>query len=316
VSRTPVIESPGPADSGAPVEAAPGMTEGLLGRIVVFLDMIKVGHTLFALPFAIGATFLAAGGLPELSILGRIVLAVLFARTAAMAFNRWADREIDARNPRTRERALPAGRLGGGFVLGTVIVSAALFVATAAWIGPLALRLSPIALVVVLGYSWTKRLTALCHFALGAALALAPIGAWVAVRGELSPAPWVLGGAVLLWTAGFDILYSSMDRAFDADAGLHSLPVRLGVKGALRVAALLHLGMLAALVGLALLLDLGPVFRGTLAAVALLLVHEHRLVRPDDLSRVNRAFFHWNAVISVALCLAMVVEALRLGEGS
>ena len=298
---------------GADVVTPP---RGFFAKLIVFLEMIKIGHTLFALPFALGATFLAAGGLPELTLLAKIVLAVLFARTSAMAFNRYVDRRIDGENPRTRDRAIPAGALGATFVLGTVIVTAAAFVAIAAWIGPLAFKLSPLALVVVLGYSLTKRFTALCHFALGAALSLAPVGAWVAVRGTLALEPWILGLAVLLWTAGFDILYSTLDREFDRGRGLHSLPVRLGVPGALRVAAFLHLGMVLALIGLTVAMDLGRVFQGTLAAVAIILVHEHRLVRPDDLSRVNRAFFLWNAIISAALCAAMITESIAAAGGS
>ncbi len=305
------------AEGENPPLAAPlAPPRSFFGRVVVFLEMIKVGHTLFALPFALGATFLAAGGIPEAGMLGKIVLAVLFARTAAMAFNRYIDRTIDSENPRTRDRAIPAGHLSAGFVLATVVVTAAAFIAISAWIGTLALALSPLALVVLLGYSLTKRFTALCHFALGAALALAPVGAWVAIRGRLDLEPWILGLAVLLWTAGFDILYSTLDREFDEKRGLHSLPVSVGVKSALRTAAFLHLGMVGALVWLTVALDLGGVFRWTLAAVAVVLVHEHRLVRPTDLTRVNRAFFLWNAVISVALCAAMIAEGLLSGGGT
>ena len=250
------------------------------GRVITFLEMIKFAHTLFAIPFAIGATFLAAGGIPPPDVLGKIVLAVLFARTAAMATNRLVDRHLDAANPRTRERALPAGLLSPRFVLATVLVSSGLFIATAAWIGTLPLLLSPIALAVLLGYSLTKRFTSLCHFALGAALGLAPVGAWVAVRGDLELAPWLLGAAVMLWTAGFDILYSTLDHEFDRENGLHSIPVRLGIRGALRLAAFLHAGMVLLLLWLARELTLGPVFLTTLGAVAVALFCEHRLVRP------------------------------------
>ena len=297
------------ADSGAPVAGAGS-------RILAFLEMIKVAHTLFALPFALGTALLAAGGLPPPALLGKVVLAVLFARTAAMSFNRFADRRIDAENPRTRGRAIPAGLLSPGTVLAAAVASAALFVAVAAWIGPLPLALSPVALAVLLGYSLTKRFTSLCHFALGLALGLAPVGAWVAVRGSLELAPWLLGGAVLLWTAGFDILYATLDHDFDRARGLHSLPVRLGLRGALRLAALLHAGMIALLVAFARALDLGAIFLGTVAAVAAVLVMEHRWVRPDDLRRVNRAFFACNIAISAALLAAMAAEAWRRGGGA
>lgn len=289
---------------------------GVGGRIAIFLEMIKVGHTLFALPFAVGATFIAAGGVPAVATLGKIVLAVLLARTAAMAFNRWADRRLDAENPRTRDRAIPAGQLGAGFVLATVVVSAASFVATAAWIGPLPLALSPVALVVLLGYSFTKRFTSLSHFALGAALGLAPVGAWVAVRGSLELAPWLLGAAVTLWTAGFDIIYATQDTAFDRAAGLRSLPVLLGDAAALRVAALVHAGMWGLLLWFGLELGLGTFYFATLGVVAVALVIEHRLVRPGDVVRVNRAFFHWNVAISVALLIAMVVEGGAVDGGA
>ena len=282
-----------------------------LAKTAAFLEMIKVSHTVFALPFALGASFLAAGGMPSFPILGKIILCVLFARTAAMAFNRIADRHIDGRNPRTAERALPAGTLSVRFAVGAALLSLAGFVATAAWINPLALKLSPIAIAVVLGYSLTKRFTFLCHVVLGAALALAPVGAWVAVRGELAMTPWVLGGAVLLWTAGFDILYACMDVDFDRKEGLHSIPARLGVRRSLWVAATLHAGMVGSLFWLWTLVPLGGVFLAALIGVLALLVYEHSIVRPHDLSRVNRAFFTTNGVISFALMVALIVEATR-----
>lgn len=281
-----------------------------------FLEMIKISHTLFALPFAIGASFLAAGGFPGTAVLGKIVLAVFFARTAAMSFNRWLDRHLDRDNPRTATRALPAGELRPGFVLGATIVSSAAFVATAAWINALALALSPVALVFILGYSATKRFSALCHVVLGASLALAPMGAWVAVTGELPIAPYLLGGAVLLWTAGFDILYACMDADFDRRAGLFSIPSRLGIPNALRIAAALHVGMVGALVALWVLADLGPLFAGAIALVAALLFYEHRLVRPDDLTQVNRAFFTMNGIISALLMVAMILTTILPADGA
>ena len=303
--------SPPSANAGSGVTARATAPESWLGRVGIFLEMIKVSHTLFALPFAIGATFLAAGGWPTLSQFGWIVLAVLCARTAAMAFNRWLDRSIDAANPRTADRAIPAGLLSPRFVLGTVVLSSAGFVGVAAMLGPLPLKLSPIALVVVLGYSAMKRISFLCHLALGAALALAPIGAWIAIRGENNLPPWILGAAVMFWTAGFDILYATLDHDFDRERGLHSAPVRFGVRGSLRVAAALHAAMIAALLLLGGVLDLGLVYFSTVLAVAGVITHEHRIVDPDDLSRVPRAFFFWNVVISLALAAALMIETFR-----
>ncbi len=280
-----------------------------LARVGEFLEMIKVGHTLFALPFAIGATVLAAGGWPSVLQLLQISLAVIFARTAAMAFNRYIDRAIDAENPRTQNRSLPSGALTPQFVLLIVFFSSAAFIATAASIGPYLAWLSPVALVVILGYSVTKRVTSLCHLALGAALALAPIGAWVAIRGTLQLDAWILGAAVMFWTAGFDIMYSTLDDEFDRARGLKSIPVRWGIPRALRIAMGFHFLMVVLLVIFGVRLELGEVYFGTLAGVAAVLTYEHRLVQPDDLARVNQAFFFWNIVISIALMVAMIVEA-------
>lgn len=290
-------------------------TTGAWADVRVFLEMIKISHTLFALPFALGASFLAAGGWPDAIVLGKIVLAVFFARTAAMAFNRWLDRDVDAKNPRTTSRALPAGALHPTFVLLTAIVCSAAFVGVAAWINRLALELSPVALLFVLGYSATKRFTALCHVVLGASLAIAPMGAWVAVTGELPLTPWLLGGAVLLWTAGFDILYACMDAEFDRGAGLYSIPVRLGIPGALRLASVLHVAMVGTLVTLTVTAELGWMFALAVAIVAAMLIYEHRLVRPDDLSRVNRAFFTMNGLISALLMVAMILTATIARNG-
>ncbi len=309
VDDRPPTESPEGA-SGARLEPAPRVSpvKGF-ARVGEFLEMIKVGHTLFALPFAIGATVLAAGGWPTLLQVLQICLAVLFARTAAMAFNRYVDREIDAENPRTETRSLPTGALTPQFVLLTVFFSSAAFIATAATIGTYTGWLSPVALVIILGYSVTKRVTSLCHLALGAALALAPIGAWVAIRGTLQLDAWILGAAVMFWTAGFDILYSTLDVDFDRSRGLNSIPVRWGIPGALRIAMGFHFLMVALLIALGLRLELGAFYFGTLVAVVAVLTYEHRLVKPDDLARVNQAFFLWNVVISVALMVAMIVES-------
>ncbi len=282
-----------------------------IAKTRTFLEMIKISHTIFALPFAIGASFLAAGSVPEFAIIGKIVLAVFCARTAAMSFNRLVDRKIDAKNPRTADRALPKGELSSAFVAIAVVVSVAGFVACAAWINPLAFKLSPIVVVIALGYSLSKRVTAMCHVILGAALGLAPLGAWVAVRGTLSWEPWLLGLAVMLWTAGFDILYACMDTDFDRESGLYSIPARFGVPKALRIAMVLHATMGITLITLGVLANLGVVFLTAVGVVIALLAYEHRLVRPDDLSRVNRAFFTMNGIISVVLMVAMIVTAIR-----
>ncbi len=289
-------------------ELAP--TRTWLDRLTAFCEMIKISHTVFALPFAIGAAFLAAAPAPiQLEALLKTVIAVLFARTAAMSFNRLVDRRFDAQNPRTQDRAIPAGVLSARFVALATVVSLAGFVLTAAWINPLALRLSPVVILVLLGYSYTKRFTALCHFVLGIALGLAPLGAWVVVRGELEGLPFFLALAVTLWVTGFDIIYACLDAEFDREAGLHSLPARWGLSKALRLAAALHFGMVACLVALGLFADLGYFYSGAVVLTAALLVYEHRLVSPEDLSRVQRAFFTLNGVVSVLLMTALYFES-------
>lgn len=278
------------------------------------LELIRFSHTLFALPFALlGAAMAWAQSArdhpPEpfrpLDLLG-ILLAMVFARSAAMAFNRLADRRFDAMNPRTRSRHLPAGLLGVPLVVAFTaacslgfVASTVLFLAHGNWI-PLAASLPVLAWLF--GYSLAKRWTDLSHFWLGASLMLAPLGAWVAIRGQIEPAPAVLAVAVLLWVAGFDIIYACQDYEFDRRAGLRSLPVRLGIGRALAVAAACHVGMVALLVVLPLVYDpFGPIFLAGVALVAALLVHEHWIVDPNDPARVNRAFFHVNAVVSFSL---------------
>jgi 4-hydroxybenzoate polyprenyltransferase len=295
------------------------------------LEMIRFSHTLFALPFALLAALMAwtapspAGQRIEFRWLhlAGILVCMVCARSAAMAFNRIADRRLDAANPRTRTRHLPAGLLSvrsvaaftiacsGGFVAGTLLF----------WPNPLPFRLSVPVLAFLLGYSYAKRFTVLAHFWLGAALMLAPVCAWMALRGELvlaEPAdlvpPVLLGLAVLLWVAGFDIIYACQDVDFDVGAKLHSIPARLGVPAALRLAAICHAGMIGALAALPLLapqLPFGPVYWCGIAGVAILLFYEHSIVRPDDLSRVNVAFFHVNWIVSVALLAIGAIEMLR-----
>lgn len=284
----------------------------LLARAGTYSRMIKLSHSVFALPFALASAILAAKGTGlEPRTLLWIVVAMVGARSAAMGFNRLADQAIDARNPRTAGRELPKGVLSRAEVGAFVGLSAAALVFAAAMLNPLCLKLSPIALVIVLGYSFTKRFTALSHVVLGLALAIAPVGAWVAVRGQFDLPPVVLGLAVLLWVAGFDTIYSCQDAAFDREAGLHSLPARLGVRRALALARVFHVAAVGLLLALYPLVPLHPLYLGGVALVAVLLGYEHSLVRHDDLSRVDAAFFTVNGWIGVAY-LAGVFVASRL----
>ena len=285
-----------------------------------FLEMIRFSHTLFALPFALFSALLAwhtKQAFSFIELIG-ILLCMVFARSAAMAFNRLADRDIDAQNPRTAVRHIPSGQLSVASVWAFTLICSAGFIGSAAlfllvdnyW--PIVLAV-PV-LLFILAYSWTKRFTALAHFWLGASLLLAPVAAWIAIRGfELWPIPLVLGLAVLFWVAGFDIIYACQDADFDRQAKLHSIPAWLGVPRALRLAKWLHRLMVMMLILLFLIASpphgpLGLAYLAALFCVTVLLVYEHALVRPDDLARVNQAFFHVNVIISVILLLALVVE--------
>ena len=264
--------------------------------------MIKIEHTLFALPFAFLGALLAANGLPSLRQIFWIIVAMVGARSAAMAFNRLADRKIDARNPRTATRALPSGTLSVGFVWAFTILSAAVFLLAAAMLNRLTLLLAPVALASVLLYSFTKRFTQFSHIVLGWCLAIAPAGAWIAVRGEIgSPVPLLLSVVVLLWTAGFDILYACQDYDVDRREGLRSIPARTGIARALWIARTLHLGAFLAVVALYASTALGMLAFAGVIATGALLVYQHRLVRADDLGRLNAAFFTTNAFVSVIL---------------
>jgi len=275
------------------------------------LEMIKIEHTLFALPFAFLGAVLAANGLPSLRQVFWIVVAMVGARSTAMAFNRIADRGYDARNPRTAVRALPAGLLSVGFVWAFTLISAAVFLIAAAMLNHLTLLLSPVALGSVLLYSYTKRWTLLSHIVLGWCLSIAPTGAWIAVRGEInSPIPLLLSLMVLLWTAGFDVLYACQDFEFDRREGLHSIPAKVGIGRALWIARGLHLGAFLAVVALYVVTRLGPIALVGVVATAGLLLYQHRLVRSDDLSRLNAAFFTTNAFVSVILFVTMASDAL------
>ena len=282
-----------------------------IGRAVTYARMIKLSHSVFALPFALSAAVLAAGGAPPLRQVVWILVAMVGARSAAMGFNRLADQELDARNPRTAGRELPTGRLSRGEVWAFVVVSASALVVAAAMLNPVCLALSPLALAIVFGYSYTKRFTALSHGFLGLALAIAPVGAWLAVRGALGWPPIVLGLAVLLWVAGFDTIYACQDAAHDRTVGLRSLPARWGIRTALLAARALHAGAVSLLAALFALVPLHPIYLAGVAAVAVLLAYEHSLVHPDDLSRVNAAFFTVNGWISIGY-FAFTLAALLL----
>ena len=281
----------------------------VLGRAALYGRMIKIAHSVFALPFALASAALAARDGFRWPQLLWIVVAMVGARSAAMGFNRLADQHIDARNPRTASRELPAGALGRGEVWALVLLSAGALVFAAAMLNPLCLALSPVALLVVLGYSYTKRFTALSHLVLGLALAIAPVGAWLAIRGTWSPIPVVLGLAVLFWVAGFDVIYACQDAEFDRASGLHSLPARMGIAGALAAARAFHVLAVALLAAVYPLAGVHPLYLGGVAAIAALLAWEHRLVRADDLSRVDAAFFTMNGWVSV-LYLGVTLAAI------
>ena len=277
---------------------------------IIFSD-IKIQHTVFALPFAVMSAFLAAGGMPKVEELIWIVVCMVGARSAAMAFNRIVDARFDAKNPRTRERALPSGQVGIGSYLAFLIASSILFIFSAWMLNQLAFCLSPVALVIVFFYSLTKRFTAFSHFWLGLAISIAPIGAWVAIREEISFISLLLGAAVVFWLVGFDILYSCMDVDVDRVNRLHSIPQRFGVAMSLKMAWASHAVMV---VFLLILLEftvlLGPIYLAGVVLVAGLLIYEHSLVKKDDLSNVNMAFFNVNGIISVGLMVFVVVDCV------
>jgi 4-hydroxybenzoate polyprenyltransferase len=270
-----------------------------LGRIGLYGRMIRFSHSVFALPFALSSAVIAAGT----GISGRqvawILVAMVGARSAAMGFNRLADQPFDARNPRTAGRELPRGAISRGEVWVFVAASAATLVVAAARLNPLCLALSPVALLIVFGYSYTKRFTALSHVFLGLALAIAPMGAWLAIRGRFEAPPVVLGLAVLFWVAGFDTIYACQDEAFDRAEGLHSLPARLGTRRALVLARVFHVIAVALLAAVYALAPLHPIYLAGVGVVAGLLIYEHSLVRADDLSRIDAAFFTVNGWISL-----------------
>ena len=274
----------------------------VLRNVRITLEMIKIEHTLFALPFAFLGAVLAAHGLPTWPQILWISLAMVGARSTAMAFNRIADKDYDARNPRTKMRAIPAGALSVGFVLVFTLFGAALFLFAAAMLNRLTLMLSPVALASIVLYSYTKRWTLLSHLVLGWCLAIAPTGAWIAVRGTIdSPLPLLLSLVVMLWTTGFDVLYACQDHDFDRREGLYSIPARFGIARSLWISRGLHAGAFAALVALYFITNLGLLAALGVIATGALLVYQHTLVRADDLSRLNAAFFTTNAFVSIIL---------------
>jgi 4-hydroxybenzoate polyprenyltransferase len=295
-------------------------TTQMLKRLLLTLDMIKFEHSVFALPFALTGALLAfrEGGYAAAiwTKLLWIVVAMVGARSAAMAFNRLVDSEIDGRNPRTRLRHLPSGVLSRGFAWAFVAVSSAFFVFAAGELNPLCLHLAPLALAVVFFYSFTKRFTSFSHLVLGFSLGIAPAAAWIAVRGSLAPRILWLTAAVMFWTAGFDVIYSCQDYEFDCAEGLASVPRMLGIPRALRVAQAMHVMMVICLLALVYTLHLGGLAMAGVAAVTALLVYEHSLVKPNDLSRVNAAFFTMNGYVSVLFFVFWAADIFLLKPGA
>jgi 4-hydroxybenzoate polyprenyltransferase len=276
----------------------------------VTLEMIKWEHSVFALPFALCGAMLAAGGLPTAHQILWIVVAMVAARSAAMAFNRLADASIDAANPRTRTRALPAGHLSPSFVATFVLVTSAVFVIAASQLNRLTLWLSPVALAIVLLYSYTKRVTRWSHLVLGFALGIAPAAAWIAVRGSLDPRILLLTAAVTFWVGGFDILYACQDFDFDRDTGLHSIPRFFGISASLWIARVFHAAMVGLLVALLIVFGMGKLAACGVFVVVWLLLYEHSLVKANDLSKLNAAFFTMNGIISVLFFLFVAADLL------
>lgn len=287
-----------------------GRSGTLFTKLRILLEMIKFEHTVFAMPFALTSAVVAANGFPEWRVLGWIVVAMVGARSAAMAFNRIADMRFDAENPRTSGRALPRGLVSVTEAWLFTVVSAGLLVFAASRLNPLAFALSPVALAVVLGYSYTKRFTSWSHVVLGVALGIAPVGAWIAVRGKIELPPLILSACVALWTAGFDIIYSLQDVDFDRKAGLFSLPKRLGVAKALSVSRLMHLAVMSGFIWFGTASGLGWIYYTGAALVGAMIVYEHTLVSPKDLSKLNTAFFTMNGCVSVVLFVFAFVDVL------
>jgi 4-hydroxybenzoate polyprenyltransferase len=284
--------------------------ENILRNTRVTLEMIKWEHSIFALPFALTGAVLAADGWPTPRTLLLIVLCMVSARSAAMAFNRLADAKLDAANPRTAMRAIPAGQLSTTFVAAFTVIASAVFLLCSALLNRLTLELAPLALAVVLLYSYMKRITRWSHLVLGLALGIAPSAAWIAVRGTFDPRIALLTAIVILWVGGFDVLYACQDFEHDRRVGLFSVPAAFGLEGAFWIARLMHLTMLVLLFVLVHIFALGPIALGGMCVVALLLAYEHSIIRPGDLRRMNAAFFTLNGIISVVFFVAVATDVL------
>lgn len=282
----------------------------MLKKVQIILEMIKFEHTIFALPFAFTGAVLAANGLPPWRTIFWILVAMVGARSAAMGFNRWADRHIDAKNPRTKARALPMGLVRPGQVVVFIIASSAVLVFAAYMLNPLAFMLSPVALGITFFYSYTKRFTYFSHIFLGLALSLAPVGAWIAVTGRIDSPALVLGGAVLFWLIGFDTLYALQDVDFDRKAGLHSIPQRFGIGMSLLIARLAHVVTILMLLAVSFLLPVGCLYVIGVATAAAILIYEHSLVSENDLSQLNIAFFNMNGYLSVTVFIFTILDLL------
>jgi 4-hydroxybenzoate polyprenyltransferase len=282
----------------------------LVRNVGITLEMIKWQHSIFVLPFALIGAVLAAQGLPATATLAWIIVCMVTARSAAMAFNRWADADLDAVNPRTATRAIPAGLLSRNFVAAFIVVMSVLFIAAAAQLNRASLLLSPLALAILFFYSYTKRFTRWSHLFLGLAMGIAPTAAWIAVRGSLDPRILVLTAAVLCWGAGFDVLYACQDADHDRAARLNSIPSAIGVEGAFWLSHFLHIIMIALLIWLAVIFSLGAIAWAGIALVAALLLWEHLIVSPRDLRRLNAAFFTMNGVIAVLFFFFVAADRL------
>ena len=280
----------------------------VLQKITTLLNLIKFSHTIFSFPFAVMSAFLAAGGMPGTKQLLLIIAALVTARSAAMSFNRLVDTHYDVNNPRTTYRVALQKKIGRTNMWMFTILCIALFILCAWLLNRLAFYMSPLAIFIIFGYSYTKRFTHLSHFVLGLALALSPIGAWVGIQGTLAVTPFLLAFTVVLWTAGFDIIYACQDVEHDVRSGLHSIPRRLGIKGALILSGILHLFMVGILLLLPRYTSLSIIYSIGVYIVAALLLYEHSLVKPKDLSRVNTAFFTVNGIVSMGLMGVTLID--------
>ncbi|MBF0553373.1 MAG: UbiA family prenyltransferase [Nitrospirae bacterium] len=279
-------------------------------RVISYLRMIKFSHSLFALPFAFSSAILAAGGLPNMNAILWITVAMVSARSAAMGLNRVIDRKIDAQNPRTKNREIPTGVISVADAAAFVVLSSIIFVFSAYMLNPLCLKLSPVALFIIYLYSYTKRFTWGCHIVLGVAIAFAPLGAWIAVRGSVSLEAVPMPVAVVFWLAGFDILYALADIEFDRSSGLHSIPQRFGIRTSLYIARAFHMLTWIFFIIAGGVFHMGIVYYAGMVIVAGLLIYEHRLVRPGDLTKLNMAFFNMNGYISITVVVFIAFDKL------